>query len=396
MRATKLNQALSYTKALVECVMRDTYVRCAVIILGILLLIPMFYPLPMGDNGYTRESFEAQWDSPMGEVYLAPGSPMPQALGSAISQSRALIVNILSAHEGSEYWKAVAAYENYRLELAKTQSGTTLTDDFDVNTLLEARVRLLQGIASSGDPIYFWKSTDVRALYYVPYVLANVPYFLVFLPVVAVALACCRASSQGRLLAHVPLGFAVRYSLTVFSLFATSLCSLLVVCVPGFLVALLKNGLGDISYPVVYVSSGQIVETSMGAVVAESFVLGATVCLMLSLVMSLIVMAKSGPGCISAFILVVGIPLIPAYYGGAIPQQILAFLPTTYLNVPAVVGYPDYLCGLDIAPIPGCTLWWALLVLLAWSTAVAVTATLCGAITSMRRRFHAQSGKRAD
>lgn len=394
MRATKLNQALGYTKTLFECIMRDTYVRCAVIILGILLLIPMFYPLPMGDSGYTRESFEAQWDSPMGEVYLAPGSSMPQALGSAISQSQALIANILSAHEGSEYWEAVATYEDYRLELNKSQGGTTLTDDFDVNTLLEARVRLLQGIASSGDPVYFWRSTDVRALYYVSYVLANVPYFLVLLPVVAIALVCCRASSQGRLLAHVPLGFAARYYSTVFSLFITSLCSLLVACVPGFLVALLKNGLGDISYPVVYVSSGQIVETSMGSVAAGSFVLGAAICLMLSLIMSLFVMVKSGPGCISAFVLVVGIPLMPAYYGGAIPQQVLALLPTTYLNVPAIVGYPDYLCGLDIAPILGCTLQQALLVLWAWSAAVAVVAALCGAIAAMRRRFYAQSRKR--
>lgn len=388
MRTTRPAPLFWYARTLLTIVVRNRYFAVAVCALALLFAAVALYPLQTGADEYSRDYLQAELDALGGDLYFVDASSVPQSVTDSLQEERLLLEAALSAPDGAAYCAAVADYEGWVAQNFARGGTVSVSGGIDVATLLESRAALLRGVAASSEPAYYETSADMPLAYWLPFALGSVPYVFLFVPCLVAALACRRAAAPGRLLAAAPVGRVGAFAATAAVVFAVSVASLVAACAPGALVSLVRNGFGDPSYPVVYVSSGQIVESCAGAALGGFLLLWAALALFVSLVLAACATAGWGAACALLFAAVMAAPLASGALAAALPGAVLAWLPTTYLNAAAVAGYPDYLCGLDVAPVAGCSLRGALAAVLLWcaAAAAAVAAGFAAAGALARRR----------
>lgn len=337
--------------------LRDRLLLVVTGAVALLFAIPSIVPMNMGADGYLSDAFRAEYCALLGgqDVFVAPGSSVPTAVQDAHRERPRLLEDILSAETAREFCVAVAAYESYLADTLGVGGTLISNEGIDPILILQTRVTLASNIARMDNPAYYYRSTDVPLAYYASYGLSSMPYFLLYLPGATVAYALCRACSRDRVLSVAPVPSLARFAVASGVIFIASVGSLMIACVPGCLISLVHNGWGDISYPVVFVASGDTVQSSIGTVLAQFVLLYASSAFCLSLILGLTATWGSALGCALSFAVYVFLPLVPGYFSGTIPSEVLLALPMTYLDTASVAGFPDYLCGLDIAPVFGRT-----------------------------------------
>ncbi len=387
-----IGRAAALFGALWAVAARDRYVIAATAAVALLLALPSFLATETALT-YSREHYESALELLNDGAFTVDGGPVPQRVQDSIGRRTRLIESILEARDDREYYTAIARYTEHMADTRDPADASYSWDGryIDLRLMDRARITLAYAIADLAEPAAYHRVSEMPAAFYVPYALSLVPTLLLLLPCAAAACACGRALSGGRALAASPAGPAARLAAAALVALAVCAASLAAACLPGALAALARNGPGDPAYPVVFVSSGQVVQTTAAGAAGRFALLFLAQGLLVSCGLSPLAVFGPGLAIKAAFAAYAAAPLLPAYYGGAVPDRALLALPTTYLDVPRVAGYPDYLPGVDLAPVAGCTLGGGVAVCLAWCAAVAAAAAAAGLASAAAGRWRCRA-----
>ena len=161
--------------------------------------------------------------------------------------------------------------------------------------------------------------------------------------------------------------------------------SFIILFAPGFFVCLIKNGLGDVQYPICYWYGNQIiVQTaahSIGlitiALLVLSFCLGSIAYLALHY--------KRIELCVGYIILFL-LPYLPNYDSLSTSLPFLfKYLPSTYLSFARLSGFPDTFGQYNIVPFEGMTPFWGVMILLVYIVGISMLGCVINRVAQNKR-----------
>lgn len=236
--------------------------------MALMFAVPSLYPMGTGGAVFSpfyydeivRDSLESSIVSTRGEI--------PPAVLEAREEKERLLDEIASAAGTPEYYAAVARYERYASDTPGV-GGTLVYGGLDPRISHRATALLTQRISELDRPEVYASSDQAPALFYVLLCVESCPYAIVLAPMLVAAFSLVRTRSGRGLLTVAPVSPFAEFAAGVLAVLAVSAASLALVCLPGGAVSLLRNGLGDPAYPVVYVYDDTVFETTVGAVGAR-------------------------------------------------------------------------------------------------------------------------------
>lgn len=222
----------------------------------------------------------------------------------------------------------------------------------------EAESLLYRELSQLDDPVPYCSSDEMPALNYLSFVFAqNSPLFWL-LPIVVSGFLVLLLSERKKLVGCAPYSSA---SLALASWIAAVLLSVSMVALamlPGFLLTLVRNGLGDVAYPVVFTQSEKVLHYSLGVTLLkqiELLLLAASFITIVEIALSRLTGSET-LGAVAAAAMCL-MPTISGYMDSAAmeaeAQTVLAYLPTTYLSFGPIAGFPGAYQAVEILSIPG-------------------------------------------
>lgn len=344
--ARRHSSALAYARGLFAVILRSKVVIAALVVAQLLFLLPMVAGYPTGSIAVDREMCRTN-------AYLAKsnlleyGNEHPEELLGLAKQETQYLFDALDAeYPSKEYFAAFGKARE--IEVAEQEAGY-LTGGIET----EAGATLLRQLSALDNPRVYASAQELPALNYLALSAGVMPAIVLLLPGIVAAYEALRRLHGNGLFAMAPFGEPGRYggALLVSTLFA--LLSPLAVSVPAGLIALVRNGFGDPAFPVVLIKNGTVATSTVLEALGEDVALLALSATATTLLMSLINRAGA------LFTLGVGLtatilPLLPIYGAETSPWHAVgSWLPSSYLQLGQVIGYPTYANGLDIVTFQG-------------------------------------------
>lgn len=340
------SRALAYARGLSAACLRSKAVIASLVAAQLLFLLPMVAGYPTGSIAVDREMCRTN-------AYLAKsnlleyGREYPEELLSLAKQEAQYLFEALDAeYPSKEYFAAFGKARE--IEVAEQEAGY-LTGGIET----EAGATLLKQLSALENPRVYASAQELPALNYLALSAGVMPALVLLLPGIIAAYEALRRLHGGGLFATAPFGNPGRYSgaLLVAVLFA--LLSPLAVSLPASLIASVRNGLGDPAFPVVLIKNGTVATNTVLEIIGEDVALLALSATATTLLMGLINRAGAlftlGVGLLATIL-----PLLPIYGAETSPWHAVgSWLPTSYLQLGQVVGYPTYANGLDIVTFQG-------------------------------------------
>lgn len=233
-----------------------------IIVLQFMLIVPLFQRYSTGFVGeqYAIDSAialrEQNRDNPF------PG--MPDDLKAMYERRYAAIDRLAVASTDAELVESLAQYYAVCLEMAESDYS-----DEDNSELARMNAEYYAALAAIDDPQIYDTYSEVPALLYLGNVAAITPYVIWVLPGLMVAFFTLQYFDRGRLLARAPLSGGRQVALTSVALIVLSLGVVVLVLMPAFIAACIKNGLGNPAYPVMFAQPGTVVHTTAAGLVAR-------------------------------------------------------------------------------------------------------------------------------
>ena len=378
-------------RSMVRILTRNGLFPLFLVLLSAYFALPSIIPGETGSFTFEAESIKVnRLDILEAAVSSGAYDTAPQNIKDANERQ----LELLRVTQGDD----VAASLKAQAEIARIDMG--LYEDGNLSadpTLLEASSALLDGLAGLDDPVLFDTTVQEPMVYRLSEIIGTIPPLLLFVPQVALAFAAFRAIESDRFGFQLPMSERGKI--------AVAACAATVVFVAGFVLALLpsallsalRNGVGDPSYPVVMIQGGSVLElTVLSALLRSIAMLLAVTVFASSVSAALFAVSRTAvPGCL--ILIALGfVPSIPQYFNETfILHDALPFLPTTYLYVAPVGGWPAYLNLTDVLPVQGATWELGMCVLLGVSAAmIFITGVICAFVrrgwNRMRRGSHAR------
>lgn len=312
---------------------------------ALLMAAPLLIPFPTFGEKTLRDEVRINLDiagqtTPSAEDLAS----MPEDMKELMAESREALSDAGAAEDAGSFYDAVIRRCNAELEMI---DKGYLSGDRDTD---ELRLRFAELMRDLDDPDYLGTSLDASALDAISLAPASMPALLALLPSLAIAFLVQRSVGQQRL-----MGQAANPAIRIVS---SSVCSMLcaaaavlLTLVPAAAIALVRNGLGDPGYPVLYSQVGQtIVWSAAGCaawtaallVLASCFVAAAA-----SAISLIFGKAFAGPAVLAILALLSG---MPQYYLASSPLSgVVPFLPMSYACPSKVVGYAGIFPYMDLA-----------------------------------------------
>lgn len=371
---------LCYAKALARLVARNRAVWIATGILAIAFCAFLLYPMR---TGFIVETFQAALDSVHQSQVRNTGAPeyIQEEERLVASQLEDVITNF-----GTDKFAAsVAAYYQTVDEIMEQAFDEGRTDS-TADGILHGKgtARLYAQIAQLSEPVFYDRSPDFPLTYYLLYMLSELPFFVWYIPLFIIMGICARERQDGKLLSHVPIGRAgLIFSLFIL-IFTLSLVYVFISWVPAALWTLFNNGFGDPAYPVSFLTNGELFSLTVGRALLEWIAVFAAESALLSLIAATCLSFNISKAAQAIALVFLALPFIPGYLTGTIPQFLLKYLPSTFLDEARFTGIPgSAVCIIESGP--GCTFETGLTTIFGWLTAtVALTALICGVSTFLR------------
>lgn len=288
-----------------------------------------------------------------------------------IKESNERQLELLEITQQGDLARSLAAQaELARIDLELYESGNLVADPL----MLQAKYTLLHSLAQRSNPALYGTTAEEPGLYRVAEVIGTLPPMLVPLIPVVVGFLVLKNMESKKLLFQVPCSTIAKMGAAIIAVTALSLAVFLVSLVPACFINTVLHGLGDPSYPVVFIQGGTVVSTTIGGVLARTFIVVAMVALFVGLLQVALfaVLGSAIPGAAAAVALAF-VPSIPQYYDKTfLLHDIAAYLPTTYLFPANVAGFPAYINAADLMPIAGANMHMGCVVLAASSSILLV------------------------
>ena len=342
-------------RALVKLTIRARWLAVVLAVMALLLALPSFLPLMNGSEAL-----------------------------------RNLLLSPLSTYEIEQLVSVDALTDEEAARMLEASMGE--------QSLGSEAVRVLaQNLADGGFPTYPDTASEPGLMRVASLVTHALPHYAVLAPVLLVSAACAARWSRGSLLAHAPVSVAEGVAGTFLAAVPLSVAALVAVAAPGFLVASLRNGLGDASYPCVFVRNGAIVSGTVGQVLADH------ACLLLCSVVfvgatctaALFQTRRPALG-IGAAVTVTLLPSVMQASGLATSPSmpgVASFLPTTYLLIREIAGEATYDVGSALCLPLGASVPLGCAVLVAWAGAFLVPAVAAPALARRLRAVRQLAGR---
>lgn len=277
-----------------------------------------------------------------------------------------------------DFFDAYARY--YDIELESVKAGYSEPDPS-----LYARSELIHRLAQLENPEVYDTAAEMSATYYLAFVLGLMPGIVPLLPIALLAGASQRRLATRSLEQATPIHRAKKRATALGVALALALAALALELAPATLLALVRNGLGNLAYPVVQIVDGNVASTTVGEVLAKdmALIMGAALVTTALAATAEAILPSCGLG-LSLALLVA--PLLPLYASRETEwQKIARHLPSSYLSCGSVVGMPVYANGLDIRVISGTTWELGCATLLAFAAALVLAALLVDSLQERSR-----------
>lgn len=330
--------------------LQDRATLAVLVLVQILLLLPalMGYPT-LSDQAIGQEQARQTRDILLSSVSSGVYDSAPGDLKDINARELSVLGEAASAPYPSKvFFDAYARY--YDIEIESVKAGYS-----DPDPSLYARSELIHRLAQAENPKVYPTAAEMPATYYLAFVLGLMPGIVPLLPIALLASAAQRRLVGRTLAQAAPIHLAKKRLIALAVVAILALAALFVELTPSALLALARNGLGSLSYPVVGIADGKVVSSVIGDVLVKDalLIIGAALA-----TIALVGTAESAlPRCgLGASLALLVAPLIPLYASQEAEWRAVArHLPSTYLSCGNIVGMPVYANGLDIRAIPGTT-----------------------------------------
>ena len=219
---------------------------------------------------------------------------------------------------------------------------------------LTAAYKLTSRISKLQNPCHYASMRQMPALVYLAALPGVMPYLVWFIPSLVVIAAVL--SKRGRsFIDQAPLPAPVAALAYAAASFLASCIAAAAMITPAFIATAVSSGLGDASYPTVFIQDGAVVERDCLTQALTGAALFAVLLLALSCLASLaLALTKSARASLAALAFLVVPQAFSIYSSDAMPwYSILKLLPSTYFDFRSVTGFFSYANAADISTAPG-------------------------------------------
>lgn len=373
-RASSLSVFATYTAALARMLLSGPALYVLVFIMAAALIVPAVFSVDPDVSGFSPESYK---NGQLRDLYAQLESGA-YAQGSDEYDMLRRQADALSGYVYSETaakgYASLAEYERLRLEAAGYgDNASALGEPADVTALAEgdpvddplrvrAKIALLEGLASVEEPELYSMSTRMPASFYLSFVFGAAPFAFWLAPACAASLLIARYRCKGSLVQQAPVSFGVELGAGCVVAAAIALVMLVLVIVPGTAYASMRNGVGQLGYPVVFIQSGGVVATTVACALASAAGMQALASTFVVVFLACVERAtRSFRSVCAAAIMLLALTAVAANASVLAPDSGLAsmvfgWLPFTYLDVARVVGAAGYtfITGCGISVFAGC------------------------------------------
>lgn len=324
------------------------------VVAALVVSLPVLFSLPTGgDYRYSVESVQTQYSFLKKQLDSGEYDSAPQELKDLIGQELDAFEKALAGSDSPQrYYTALAQQEK---AFAK-EGEQGYVDDGESSQSLESAWRLTARIAELDHPVYYGSADKLPVLLYIASLPTTVPFIVFLLPLMG-GIALAALGYRRSFIDQVPLANWKQLSSAGLASMLAGIMGLVLSCLPVALYLGLRNGLGDASYPVVFVHAGEVVERTCLLQVALSLVWCFLVTLTLvSFFISVFGASNSKVASLPATFVLAVFPLLTLYDEKGVPwHDVLRYLPTTYFDGKSAIGFFLYANGSDIAAAKGCT-----------------------------------------
>ncbi len=383
------SRAISYAKALASIAIRSKAVIASLVVCQLLFLLPMFASYPTGSVAIDREMCRTNAYL-VKDGLLSNGSEFPDDLLALEKQIYQCYQDALDApYPSKEYF---AAFGKAREAEAAEQEAGYLTGGLET----QASATLLRQLSELEDPQSYTSAQELPTLNYLSLAAGVMPGVTLILPGILAAYEALKRLHGYGLFSVAPLGPAKRSTAVMLATVPFAILSPLAVSLPAAAVSLVRNGLGDPSFPIVLIMGSSITTSTVLASLVKDLLLLALFETTLAFFMALVSHADCklalGLGLLTAIL-----PLMPFYVSETAPwHEFGHLLPMTYLRLDQVVGYPTYANGLDITVFTGATFGRGVAVLVITAALLAIATIATASLDTRTPSSHARGGGRHD
>ncbi len=375
----------SYTAALARMLLSGPALYALALIMAAALVVPAVFSVDSDVSAYSVESYK---NVQLRQLYsqLESGAYAKDSDEYLLLQRQAdALSGYVYSETAAKGYASLAEYERLRLEAADLPA-LAQNDPVDDPLRVEARIALLEGLAASDELELYNMSTRMPGSFYLSFVFGTAPFAFWLAPACVTALLVARYRCRGSLIQQAPVSFAVELGAGCVVASTIALAMLALVVIPGTAYATMRNGVGEMGYPVVFIQSGGVV----AATVASALMSGAGVQALASafVVVFLACVERATRSFRSVCVAAVATLALAALAVNAsavapvdsVASVALGWLPLTYLDVARVVGAAGYslMSGCGVSAFAAC-------VVLAVSLPVMVAAT-CMVVCAQRAR----------
>ena len=375
----------SYTAALARMLLSGPALYALALIMAAALVVPAVFSVDSDVSAYSVESYK---NVQLRQLYsqLESGAYAKDSDEYLLLQRQAdALSGYVYSETAAKGYASLAEYERLRLEAADLPA-LAQNDPVDDPLRVEARIALLEGLAASDELELYNMSTRMPGSFYLSFVFGTAPFAFWLAPACVTALLVARYRCRGSLIQQAPVSFAVELGAGCVVASTIALAMLALVVIPGTAYATMRNGVGEMGYPVVFIQSGGVV----AATVASALMSGAGVQALASafVVVFLACVERATRSFRSVCVAAVATLALAALAVNAsavapvdsVASVALGWLPLTYLDVARVVGAAGYslMSGCGVSAFAAC-------VVLAASLPVMVAAT-CMVVCAQRAR----------
>lgn len=370
----------TFAASTLKTCLQDRATLAILVLVQILLLLPalMGYPT-LSDQAIGQEQARQTRDILSSSVSSGAYDSAPDDLRDINTRELSALGEATSApYPSKAFFDAYARY--YDIELESVKAGYSEPDPS-----LYARSELIHRLAQLENPKVYDTAAEMPATYYLAFVLGLMPGIVPLLPIALLAGVSQRRPATRSLERAAPIHRAKKRATALGAALILTLAVLALELAPATLLALVRNGLGNLAYPVVQIVDGNVASTTVGEVLAKdmALIMGAALVTTALAATAEAILPRCGLG-LSLALLVA--PLLPLYASRETEwQKIARHLPSSYLSCGSVVGMPVYANGLDIRVISGTTWELGCATLLAFAAALVLAALLVDSLQERSR-----------
>lgn len=364
-----LPRTLAYTKTFLRLLARNRSIWACVVAIALFNCSFLLYPITVA--GDMLGFFQTQYQN--SRSLLLSESPLSSQAEQEINRRTELLHDVVANWETDQRMRCIAEYEAFNAQVERAQyENRTLVGDYSDVLRSEGTAWLYARMTELENTAVYSVSTALPTLNYLLYALSGLPYFTWYIPLLVAVAGCAREREADSLLACAPMNQGTSTFGMFWVLLAFSLTSLFACWLPAAAWTFICNGIGDPRYPIAFVTNDTLV-TSTIAIALLKWLAGFTAetALFCLLAAACLTIGISHIGQ-ALTVVVLALPLLPGYLTGSIPEWLLKYLPSTFLEGIRYSGVPGISAYL-IESGPGCTLTAGLLTIAACALVLIAT-----------------------